>query len=226
MPLPRFETLDQTRRDAILRSASDEFAKCGFTAASYNTIIRNAGSSKGAMYYYFADKADLCRTVLEQVFEELYQEVGDVGEFDDARSYWAAIHDLTARASTVMFQRPDLAALSRLTYGEGSSSAVLEPMVQRAEAWVTQLLERGRAVGAVREDLPLAYLAATAMGLLVHADRFLALQLESTPSAELERLSLATLELVERLVRPGDPPTAQAKKKSGKKKTTKRKKSS
>lgn len=226
MPLPRFETLDQTRRGAILRSASDEFAKCGFTAASYNTIIRNAGLSKGAMYYYFADKADLCRTVLEQVFEELYQEVGDVGEFDDARSYWAAIHDLTERASTVMFQRPDLAALSRLTYGEGSNSAVLEPMVQRAEAWVTQLLERGQAVGAVRDDLPLAYLAATAMGVLVHADRFLALQLGSTPPAELERLSLATLDLVERLVRPAGPATAQTKKKSGKTKTTKRKKSS
>lgn len=226
MPLPRFETLDQARRDAILRSASDEFASCGFSGASYNTIIRNAGLSKGAMYYYFADKADLCRTVLEQVFEELYQEVGDVGDFDDVGSYWAAIHDLTERAAAVMFQRPDLAALSRLTYGEGSSSSVLDAMVQRAEVWVTRLLERGQAVAAVREDLPLAYLAATAMGVLVHADRFLALQLESTPPAELERLSLATLDLVERLVRPENGTRAQPEKKSRKKKATKRKKSS
>ena len=59
MPLPRFQNLDQLRKRAILTAAAEEFGERGFAAASYNRIIERAGISKGAMYYYFADKDDL-----------------------------------------------------------------------------------------------------------------------------------------------------------------------
>lgn len=202
MPFPRFDTLDPPRKHAILEAARAEFAARGYAGASYNAIIRDAGLSKGAMYYYFADKADLCRTVLEGVFTELYEEVGDVRQYDDPASYWAAIQELTNRATAFMLQRPELAALSRLIYGEGRSSDVVDELVQRAEVWVTQLLERGQRVGAVRDDLPLAFLATTVLGVAVHADRYLALHFDALPPAQLEQLSLATLELIERLARP------------------------
>jgi len=62
VPLPRFQNLDETRRRAILAAAAEEFGERGFAQASYNRIIERAGISKGAMYYYFADKDDLYRT--------------------------------------------------------------------------------------------------------------------------------------------------------------------
>ena len=65
MPLPRFDKLDDPRKRAILAAAAEELAERGFAGASYNRIIERAGISKGAMYYYFADKDDLYRTVLQ-----------------------------------------------------------------------------------------------------------------------------------------------------------------
>ena len=75
MPLPRFNRMSQSKRDNILRVAAEEFANHGFDNASFNRIIVQAGISKGAMYYYFADKDDVYRTVLEVWFEELFQKI-------------------------------------------------------------------------------------------------------------------------------------------------------
>ena len=73
MPLPRFHKLEPERRQAILDAASEEFAANGFEGASYNRIIAGAGISKGAMYYYFADKDDLFRTVLDESSQRLIE---------------------------------------------------------------------------------------------------------------------------------------------------------
>ena len=64
MPTKRFHNLDPDKRAAFLEAAAEEFATHGYTGASLNRIIERAGTSKGAMYYYFEDKADLYATVV------------------------------------------------------------------------------------------------------------------------------------------------------------------
>ncbi|PRQ10207.1 TetR/AcrR family transcriptional regulator [Enhygromyxa salina] len=211
MPLQRFEKLDPDRQQAILAAARTEFAARGFSGASYNAIIKAAGLSKGAMYYYFADKADLCRTVIERVLAQLADAAGELGPFDDAPGFWREIRALTGRAMLEMLAMPELADLTRLIYGEGSSSEILGPLIERAEAWCTETLAAGQPVGAVRSDIPLSFLATAVLGLLVHTDRWIAERLDTLEAAELERLSLACLDMVEHLATPvPDPNPARA----------------
>jgi AcrR family transcriptional regulator len=43
----------------VLDAAEAEFAERGFSGGSLNTIVREAGISKGSLFQYFDDKADL-----------------------------------------------------------------------------------------------------------------------------------------------------------------------
>ncbi len=64
---------DQTR-DRILRAAAVEIHRSGFRGASLDTILSEAGVTKGALYHHFPNKQALGYAVLEEVFrDELYQ---------------------------------------------------------------------------------------------------------------------------------------------------------
>ena len=52
------------RREALLEAAMDEFAAKSYEEASLNSIIKNAGISKGTFYYHFKDKQDLYLNIL------------------------------------------------------------------------------------------------------------------------------------------------------------------
>lgn len=54
-----FLKLPEEKRDAILRIAAEEFIRCGYAAASTNTITRRAGISKGILFHYFGSKKEL-----------------------------------------------------------------------------------------------------------------------------------------------------------------------
>ena len=111
MALARFEKLDPPRQKAILAAAAQEFGERGFEGASYNRIIELAGISKGAMYYYFADKDDLYRTVLEAALEVWFSHLGVLGEADDPPSFWAACQGMYERSLAFLFEDPESAAL-------------------------------------------------------------------------------------------------------------------
>ena len=65
MARTRFENLARDKQEAILEAAAEEFAEKGFEAASINRIIRASGMSKGSVYYYVEDKADLFATTFQ-----------------------------------------------------------------------------------------------------------------------------------------------------------------
>ena len=53
MPRPRFESLDPTRRAAILAAAAEELAASGLEGASYNRIIERAGAKASRRFLEF-----------------------------------------------------------------------------------------------------------------------------------------------------------------------------
>ncbi|MGW4249753.1 TetR/AcrR family transcriptional regulator, partial [Nocardia sp. NPDC004722] len=59
MPTGTWDRLPDERRAAVLAAAEAEFAERGFSRGSLNTICREAGVSKGSLFQYFADKADM-----------------------------------------------------------------------------------------------------------------------------------------------------------------------
>jgi AcrR family transcriptional regulator len=61
-----------TRRH-ILRAARRSFSRRGYAAASVQEIVDAARVSKPALYYYFADKADLFRALVDAAHDERFR---------------------------------------------------------------------------------------------------------------------------------------------------------
>ena len=94
----RFENLEPEKQEAILQAAGEEFAEKGFEAASINRIIKRSGMSKGSVYYYFEDKADLFATTLERSIQRIMEEIGWFSlEVLGPDEFWEALLELTHR---------------------------------------------------------------------------------------------------------------------------------
>lgn len=71
---------DERLRDAdrsqaiILAAARDEFAEHGLGGARMDRIAERAGLNKRLIYYYFEDKEQLFRAVLEQAYRHIREE--------------------------------------------------------------------------------------------------------------------------------------------------------
>ncbi len=95
----RFDNLEPEKQEAILQAAGEEFAEKGFESASINRIIQNSGMSKGSVYYYFEDKADLFATTLERSIQRLMDEIGWFSlEVLGPDEFWDALLELTHRS--------------------------------------------------------------------------------------------------------------------------------
>jgi AcrR family transcriptional regulator len=177
MPLPRFQHLDADRRQTILAAAAEEFGERGFEGASYNQIIDRAGVSKGAMYYYFADKDDLFRTVLDTALSQWMEHVGISFRADDAESFWAACEAIYARSLRFMLADPQNAALclaiTRARERMEGHPALLD-LNSKMHAWTSELVKHGRAVSALRTDLPPDLMVQVALSMIDAGDRWLA----------------------------------------------------
>lgn len=86
MPTTTWERLPDSRRDAVLTAAEDEFAEHGFSRGSLNVIARNAGVSKGSLFQYFVDKVDL----FDHLVERASTRVGAVMDAAAAELDWKA----------------------------------------------------------------------------------------------------------------------------------------
>ena len=64
MTIPKRQRRAQDRPREICAAALDVFAEKGFAAARLDEIAQRAGVSKGTLYLYFKDKADLFRAVV------------------------------------------------------------------------------------------------------------------------------------------------------------------
>jgi AcrR family transcriptional regulator len=68
------KTVNHSRtREHILRAALRSFARCGYAATSVRHIVDDAKVSKPALYYYFADKAQLFQALVDQAHDQRYR---------------------------------------------------------------------------------------------------------------------------------------------------------
>ena len=58
----------QATKAKILRAASQEFARVGFAGARGDRIAKRAGCSERMVYYYYGNKEELFRAVLESTY--------------------------------------------------------------------------------------------------------------------------------------------------------------
>lgn len=207
MPRPRFDRLDADKRRRILAVAAEEFAARGFGNASLNRIIDHAGISKGAAYYYFDDKADLFASVIRDGMESFRPPPGAALDVDalDAQTFWPAVLAAYRGLLDCIRQQPWLTALGKMFYGPAPSPAVgalVAGQLDLARAWLARIVDRGRAVGVVRTDLPGDLLLTMLAAAGEAADRWFVANRERLDPRDADRLALTLFSALQRLAEP------------------------
>lgn len=197
----RFQNLDPERREAILAAAGEEFAERGYAGASLARIIDAAGISKGTLYYYFEDKADLFGTAIEVAVERWLEATGGLrlSELEPAE-YWTAIREAAQRTIGMMTEDAwyvRLALAFPRLREEPEAGAAVQPMLEWGRRYTEGFLARGQELGVVRRDLPLDLLVEIMMAVDEAGDRWLSRRAQEYDEAKLRRLLYARLDLVQ-----------------------------
>lgn len=205
MARPRFHRLSAAKQDAILDAALDEFSAHGFTAASFNRIIAAAGTSKGAMYYYFDGKEDLYAEVIVRQLERLLECGGPLELPADVGPdvFWSEIEEFYLRMLRLLEDAPQTALLLR-DWLTGSAPPAVQAVTRDAEErmrpWLMRLVATGQAAGAVRTDLPAELLLAAATGLGQAMDAWMITQ--PPGAADLAETAHVLIDMMRRALEP------------------------
>jgi AcrR family transcriptional regulator len=196
----RFERLDTGKQERLFEAAAGEFVDRGYEAASVNRIIDAAGMSKGSLYYYFEDKADLFGTLLDRAVTRMLSVVGGFRvESLTAETYWPTMEAFVERSERYLSGEGWSSVLLRSFYRlhGGPKGRVLESL-RRVTA---EVLRRGQEVGVVRADLPLSYLAEVTLALGETGDRWLLAHWDAISGEERVRLVGVQMEMLRRILR-------------------------
>ena len=199
----RLEALSPERRSRLLDPAEAEFVAHGFEHASLNRILAAAGMSKGQGYYYFNDKADLYRAVIERGLQRLTEAMSvSFPAPRTADEFWAQIADVFGRMAIVLQRDDVLATLARGIYeGPGAQAALVEPL-GRIRKQLDHLILVGQSVGAVRTDLPQSLLAEVLFGAVREIDRWFAVHWPELDEEEALRLNEKTIGMIVAMASP------------------------
>lgn len=200
MARARFAKLEEETRERLLRAAAEEFADRGYEGASINRIIQRSGMSKGSVYYYFEDKADLFSTTFRLAVERLLEEAGWPA-LDEvaAEDFWDALLALSHRSVALARRDDGWIRLARSFHRFESRTPEHESvarMRELAEGWWRRVVARGTELGLVRDDLPPDLLVVMARAADHAGDRWMADRWEELTPDELGRLVSARVDLV------------------------------
>ncbi len=95
--------LKEQRRLQILDAAAVVFARLGFHRARMDDIVREAGLSKGALYWYFKSKDEIIAALTERLFAR-----------DPDRLQAVREEDASARERILQFGRAELQVMERM----------------------------------------------------------------------------------------------------------------
>ena len=107
--MSEFLNQDDQRKDRILEAALIEFADKGYKKASTNTIVREAGVSKGLLFHYYKSKKDLYILLIGHankiIEEEVYAEVNFADRDVLNRLYQATLTNIEAYDKHPLFNK-------------------------------------------------------------------------------------------------------------------------
>ena len=172
------------QRDALLATATVQFATQGYEDTSVQDIASAAGVSKAKVFYYFDGKEALYTEVLEQTLEPLLAPLESAPGVGSPEAFWDSLQAGLNFAFEFVTRDPHAASLVRSLYRRGGDSQSLEHLLSRARTAIGAWLRNGQQLGAVRTDLPVAALAEAAVGALVHIDRWLASSTAASDAAQ------------------------------------------
>lgn len=120
----------QETRQSILDAAVRIFALQGVANASLTDIAREAGVTRGAIYWHFANKADLINSLWEQV-QSFYEPLTQASERIDEPDPLGKLQELYCSFFAGMVEDPMQQQLFRILFDEGDRSKDTETVRQR-----------------------------------------------------------------------------------------------
>lgn len=131
----------QETRQAILDAAVRVFAQRGVANASLTDIAQEAGVTRGAIYWHFANKADLINTLWKQV-QSFYAPLTQASERIDEPDPLGKLQELYCSFFAGMVEDPMQQQMFRILFDEGDRSKDTETVRQ-----LHQELRRERYLG-------------------------------------------------------------------------------
>lgn len=178
--------------EALFQTAVQEFSEAGYDQASINTILTNAGMSKGQFYYHFKNKEALYFALIEIMIERKQAFLAAVMRPEDFNQdifiiFKAQIEHGLNFART----NPEIQAFSDSFLRE-KGNAIYEKVMVRFNFEETgaldQLIEKAYHKGEFREELPLSFLQKTIGYLFTHAADLTDLSNADNAQENLDRL--------------------------------------
>ena len=166
-----FPGTEQSTRQRILHAAYNEIHYRGYQAASIQSIIDQAGVTKGALYHHFRCKHDLVLALIDEVYTQYVQEtfIQPLQDNDDPVSALIDIlYTLQERITdeTVVLGCPlDNLAQEMTPIDEGIRQK-LERLYQFKRETIIAAFQRGQANGTVNRDINAESIALMVMATL------------------------------------------------------------
>lgn len=154
---PRWERRKDARPQELLAAALDLFVERGFASTRLEDVAKRAGVSKGTLYLYFENKQELFKAVVRDNI------VHSIGEAENSMAASDASSGELLRSLMMQwweeFGATKLAGLTKLMMAETNNFPELaqfynEEVVQRGNALIASLVERGMRRGEFRQVDP------------------------------------------------------------------------
>lgn len=162
----QLERLRRRRREQILESAVDLFARHGFEGTSVRMIADAADVSAGLLYNYFESKDDVLRAIFRRSMEDVQESFARAAVGDTPAE---RVRRLVRAALDVVLEH---LSFWRLTYAVRMQPAVMESLDDRVAAWMEairrDLEHRLREVGSDAPALDARVLFAAIDGAAQH----------------------------------------------------------
>ncbi len=157
MKSPKWQRRAESRPREICVAALEVFAEHGFAAARLDEIARRAGVSKGTLYLYFTDKADLFRAVVRDTVAPNIQPMRQMAA--SANMPFADIVRLLLPGFAAIAGRTPVGAVAKMVIGESRNFPELakvwhDEVVSKAVGALAGLVERAQEKGEVRSGDP------------------------------------------------------------------------
>ncbi len=157
MKQPKWQRRSEDRPREICAAALEVFAEKGFAAAKLDEIARRAGVSKGTLYLYFKDKADLFRAVVRDTVAPNIETIRTMIEGADLP--FADVIRLFLPRFAAIASQVRVGAVAKMVIGESRNFPELakvwhDEVVSRALGLIAGLIQRAQAKGEVRPGDP------------------------------------------------------------------------
>src|SRR5881296_76060 len=168
---PRAERPEPSRKQ-LMAAAIDCFARLGYQGTSIDRIARDAGVTKGAVYYHFRDKEELLfEAVKDRVGGFEKQILADAVPEEDALTTLRRVIDACFFHATVSNHRRFIITLMVEALDTNPALSVeFRNILRRMRVFLADVLRRGQQRGVLRGDVSAEAAAAVVAGGIMGAE--------------------------------------------------------